>query len=42
MRFTLTVEPSAPLPEFWIKRARKKILHAALEGLRSHIMGKTG
>lgn len=42
VRFTLTVEPSAPLPEFWIKRARKKILHAALEGLRNHIMGKTG
>ncbi|WP_036412249.1 SRPBCC family protein [Mycobacterium gastri] len=40
VRFTLTVEPSAPLPEFWIKRARKKILYAALEGLRNHVMGK--
>ena len=34
VRFTITVEPSAPLPEFVISRARKKILYAALEGLR--------
>jgi hypothetical protein len=39
VRFGITVEPSAPLPEFLINRARKKILHAALEGLRWRVMG---
>ncbi|OBI97612.1 SRPBCC family protein [Mycobacterium asiaticum] len=39
VRFTITVEPSAPLPEFWVKLARKKILNAALEGLRKRVMG---
>jgi len=34
--------PSAPLPEFWINRARKKILRSALEGLRQHVMGAEG
>ena len=24
VRFTITVEPSAPLPEFWVNRARKQ------------------
>jgi uncharacterized protein YndB with AHSA1/START domain len=38
VRFGITVEPSAPLPEFLINRARKKILHAALEGLRKRVM----
>ena len=38
VRFAITVEPSAPLPEFLINRARKKILHAALEGLRKRVM----
>jgi len=38
VRFTITVEPSAPLPEFWVRIARKKILHAALEGLRKRVM----
>ena len=38
VRFTITVEPSAPLPEFILNRARKKILHAALEGLRRRVM----
>jgi hypothetical protein len=42
VRFAITVEPSAPLPEFWINRARKKILHAALEGLRQRVMGAEG
>ena len=37
VRFTITVEPFAPLPEFWINRARKKILYAALEGLRKRV-----
>ena len=42
VRFAITVEPSAPLPEFWINRARKKILRSALEGLRQHVMGPEG
>lgn len=42
VRFAITVEPSAPLPEFWVKRARKKILHAALEGLRERVMRDVG
>ncbi|OBJ48587.1 SRPBCC family protein [Mycobacterium sp. 1423905.2] len=39
VRFTLTVEPNAPLPEFWVNRARKKILDAATEGLRRRVLG---
>ncbi len=42
VRFTITVEPWAPLPEFWVNRARKKILHAALEGLRKRVMDTEG
>ncbi|ORB75479.1 SRPBCC family protein [Mycobacterium scrofulaceum] len=38
VRFAITVEPFAPLPEFWVNRARKKILHAALEGLRQRVV----
>ncbi|EJO86401.1 SRPBCC family protein [Mycobacterium colombiense] len=37
VRFVITVEPFAPLPEFWVNRARKKILHSALEGLRKRV-----
>lgn len=40
VRFTLTVEPSAPLPAFWVNIARKKILHAATEGLRKQVVGR--
>lgn len=39
VRFTITVEPSAPLPEFLVKRARNRILNAATEGLRKRVMG---
>ena len=42
VRFGITVEPSAPLPEFLVNRARKKILYAALEGLRRRVMGGSG
>ncbi|AYE97682.1 cyclase [Mycobacterium paragordonae] len=42
VRFTITVEPSAPLPEFLVNRARKKILDAATEGLRRRVMGSLG
>lgn len=41
VRFTITLEPAAPLPEFLINRARKKILDAATEGLRHRVMGTT-
>jgi hypothetical protein len=33
VRFEITLEPSAPLPQFLIKRARKKVLYAATQGL---------
>lgn len=42
VRFEVTLEPSAPLPEFLVNRARKKILHAATEGLRQRVMGVVG
>ena len=42
VRFGITVEPSAPLPEFVVNRVRKKILHAALEGLRTRVTGADG
>jgi uncharacterized protein YndB with AHSA1/START domain len=42
VRFAITVELWAPLPEFWVNRARRKILHAALEGLRQRVLGAGG
>ncbi|QNI08502.1 SRPBCC family protein [Mycobacterium kubicae] len=39
VRFTLTVEPNAPLPEFWVNKARKRILEAATDGLRRRVLG---
>jgi uncharacterized protein YndB with AHSA1/START domain len=42
VRFEITVEPSAPLPEFLINRARKKVLYAATEGLRNRVMAARG
>ena len=38
LRFDITMEPSAPLPEFLIKRAKRTVLDAATEGLRQHVM----
>lgn len=38
VRFDITLEPSAPLPEFLINRARAKVLKAATEGLRDFVM----
>ena len=29
VRFSITLEPSAPMPEFLVNRARKKVLYAA-------------
>ncbi len=42
VRFNITLEPSAPLPEFLINRARKKVLNAATEGLRGRVMRARG
>ena len=38
VRFDITMEPSAPLPEFLIKRAKRVVLQAATEGLRQRVM----
>ena len=32
VRFDITLEPSAPLPEFLVNRARKKVLQSATRG----------
>lgn len=42
VRFDITLEPWAPLPEFLVNRARKKILNAATVGLRNWVMGVVG
>ena len=38
VRFEITLEPSAPIPEFLLNRARRKVLYAATEGLRRRVM----
>lgn len=40
VRFDITLEPRAPLPEFMIKRAEKTVLNAATEGLRQRVLRK--
>lgn len=42
VRFSLTLEPSTPLLELMVARARKKVLRAATEGLRNRVMGVVG
>ena len=42
VRFDITLEPWAPLPEFLVNRARAKVLKAATEGLRTRVMGSVG
>lgn len=42
VRFDITLEPAAPVPEFLVNRARKKVLNAATEGLRRRVMGVEG
>jgi Polyketide cyclase / dehydrase and lipid transport len=42
VRFDITLEPRAPLPEFLIKRAKKTVLAAATEGLRRRVLGAQG
>jgi Polyketide cyclase / dehydrase and lipid transport len=41
VRFDLTIELSAPIPQFLVKRAKKIVLNVATEGLRSRVMGST-
>jgi uncharacterized protein YndB with AHSA1/START domain len=40
LRFDITLEPSAPLPEFLVNRARERVLKAATEGLRDFIISR--
>jgi uncharacterized protein YndB with AHSA1/START domain len=40
LRFDITLEPSAPLPEFLVNRARRRVLKAATEGLRDFIVSR--
>jgi hypothetical protein len=42
VRFAVTMEPSAPYPEFLVNRAREKVLTAATEGLRDFVMTRIG
>ena len=42
VRFDITLEPSTPLPLFMIKRAKKTVLAAATEGLRSFVLAGKG
>jgi hypothetical protein len=42
VRFEITLEPSVPIPEFLVKRARRKVLSAATEGLRRRVMAVVG
>ena len=37
MRFDITIDPSAPLPEFLVKKARKIVLETAIDRLRSRV-----
>lgn len=39
VRFDLIVDPSAPIPEFLVKRAKKIVLDVALERLRQRVIG---
>ncbi len=38
VRFCITLELSAPVPEFMVNRARKKVVYAATEGLKRRVM----
>ncbi|WP_193044234.1 SRPBCC family protein [Mycolicibacterium baixiangningiae] len=41
VRFDIIVDPSAPIPQFLVKRAKKIVLQSATEGLRKRVMAKT-
>ncbi len=38
VRFDITMEMRAPIPEFLMKRAKKYVLDIATEGLRQHVL----
>jgi hypothetical protein len=38
VRFDITVEPYAPVPQFLVKRVKKTVLAAATEGLRRYVL----
>jgi hypothetical protein len=40
VRFDITLEPYAPVPVFLIKRAKKMVLHDAIESLRKRVMSR--
>lgn len=40
VRFDVIVDPSAPIPRFLVKRAKKIVLQSATEGLRARVMSK--
>lgn len=42
VRFDITLEPSTPLPQFLVKRAKKLVLTAATEGLRRYVLDGKG
>lgn len=42
VRFDITIELSAPIPQFLIKRAKKMVLDVATEGLRRRVLGGRG
>jgi uncharacterized membrane protein len=41
VRFDIIVDPSAPIPQFLVKRAKKIVLDSATEGLRARVMART-
>ncbi|MCZ8377959.1 SRPBCC family protein [Mycobacterium sp. CPCC 205372] len=41
VRFDVIVDPSAPIPEFLIKRAKKIVLDSAIEQLRRRVLSRT-
>ena len=41
-RFDIPLEPSAPLPDFLVQRAKRVVLQAATEGLRRRVLGAKG
>ncbi|MFV0496201.1 SRPBCC family protein [Mycobacterium sp.] len=42
VRFTVTIETSALLPEFVVNRVRDKLLRVATEGLRQQVLASAG
>lgn len=40
VRFDVIVDPSAPIPEFLVKRAKKIVLDSAIEQLRRRVAGR--